>query len=599
MKVLLAVIAASAACGDNISPESRIVGTVWSDDNRNGVVDPGEAPVAGITVFVNLDADPSISGVDPTATTDEAGVFELTVPGPGTYEVRPVLQFGHRYPAVASKRSAASGRSLGIIGGTDTTAGQYGFMVALGQRFDESVFPFCGGVLVTDRHVVTAAHCSAGAPVDEVAIIVGALDPFVDGQIFEVQQINWHPDYNFAAEDGFDIAVWTLAKPVSLDGLSTVEMLSGDAVSLTAPGTLSTTLGWGVSDRPSTLLQQVHLPLVTDAACAMTYPESNRLETQICAGASEGGIDSCQGDSGGPLLVRDPARQVWMHAGITSYGDGCALPNTPGVYARVSALSAWVKTIAVERSGSQSVTVSDIGGVVTANFPTTATTRPQVGPIADRWQLTGLKFPDTVAANTPVAAAWSILGDAPSLTGFTCRFEADLAAAPAAQDVACSLGATTLPLPGYPTGIFATRLTVVRDDVTFTRRMDLVSGAPTHVDLAGALEAQDNLDPDYPFAPYHIDYFDVTGLGGTRAFAVEAASDGQFSMFLTLYDLDQRDFVNGGGALVTGTTKNGAERIVVVPEPGRRYLVGVSSFEQAALGAYTISILNDGTLSPH
>lgn len=229
----------AVACGDNIAPETRIAGRMWVDDNHDGVRDPDEAPIAGATVYVNLDLDPSISGNDPITTTDEDGAYELIVSGPGTYEVHPVLSFGQRYPSVEEKRSGAAP----IIGGSDASAGQYPFMVSLGQKFDEFVFPFCGGVLITDRHVVTAAHCSAGAPVAEVAVVAGTLDPFAGGQVSDVESIAVHPGFDFFAEDGNDIAVWTLARPVSLDGLATVEMLAEDTVALGEPGTLATTLG--------------------------------------------------------------------------------------------------------------------------------------------------------------------------------------------------------------------------------------------------------------------------------------------------------------------------------------------------------------------
>ncbi len=55
--------------------------------------------------------------------------------------------------------------------------------------------------------------------------------------------------------------------------------------------------------------------------------------------------DTCQGDSGGPIMYYSENEQVWVLAGITSYGYGCALPNYPGVYTRVSTYIDWIQSI--------------------------------------------------------------------------------------------------------------------------------------------------------------------------------------------------------------------------------------------------------------
>ncbi len=587
-----------AACGDPEPPKSHIVGTIWSDDNANGVRDPDEAPVAGTVVYANLDLDSTISAGDPVTRTADDGTYDLVVPGPGTYPIRADLPFGVRQRPASNKPRIAGGVAP-IIGGSDAGAGDYGFMVALAFRFEDQVFQFCGGSLITDRHVVTAAHCSVGIPQGDVAVIVGTLDPFVGGQILPVQSIEVHPRFIDAGQ-GFDIALWTLAEPIDLEasGLSTIELLGPDTAPLAASGTLATTIGWGVSDRENGQLQHVHVPIVAEDDCFAAYPQATNFETQICAGVPEGGIDSCQGDSGGPLVVRDDARQVWLHAGITSYGEGCALPSFPGVYSRVSELSSWAIEHATDRSEPIDVTVVDVDTPAIGDFPTQNARRPQVGPIEPRWQLTGATMPTLVGPDVPTTVTWRILGDTPALTGFTCHFEADVLGSLPGQDAACALGDNQLSLAGFPTGIFSTRLTATRDDITYNRRVDVVSGTPPETELTGALAAEDPTDPD-AFSPVHIDYFDVTGVSGTKAFAVEASTL-SFTMRLRLYDLDARDFVNGGGALQQGEVDTaGGARLVVLPEAGKRYLIGVSSFEDAVLGTYSIKIINDGTLAPH
>jgi len=215
------VLVGVVACGDG-GPEVHVVGQLWSDDNGNGVRDPDEAPLAGVVVFANLDLDPTINSNDPVSRTSDLGIYDLVVPGPGTYEVRAVLPFGFRPRSMSEKRIGVAP----IIGGNDAGPNDYGFMVALADRFGSQVFQFCGGVLVDEQHVVTAAHCSVGANVEDIVVIAGTLDPLVGGQRLAVNKVAVHPSYDFDAGHGHDIAVWTLAEPIALEaaGLTTVEM---------------------------------------------------------------------------------------------------------------------------------------------------------------------------------------------------------------------------------------------------------------------------------------------------------------------------------------------------------------------------------------
>lgn len=592
------VLSCLAACGDNHRLETRITGQLWADANGNGVRDADEEPIAGVVVFVNLDNDPTVNANDPAARTASDGTYELIVPGPGTYDVRPQLPFGLRFGGVARKPRP---RPAHIIGGTDAAVGEFSFMASVGFAFEGTVIPFCGGALVSDKHVVSAAHCSAGFPEADAGVLAGTIDPSI-GAVFDVAQIQSHNAFDFLAEHGHDIALWTLSEPIDLEaeGLFTIEMLDETTAELAAAGTLATTIGFGVSDRDSALLQRVHVPVVSAEECNIAYPTVMNFETQICAGAPEGGIDSCQGDSGGPLLVRDEARQQWMHAGVVSYGEGCALPAFPGVYARTSALSDWVKEHALDSSEAITVTIDAPATTTVADFPARRTTRPFVGPIAPRWQLTHLDVPSLIAPNTPFAVGWNILTDTPDLTGFSCELAHDVLTGPPAAPIPCGLGRTTATVAGYPTGLFGARLVVTRDGLTFERNIDVTSGEPSSTESLGALTARDPSDPDLSgFADFHLDYFDVGGLSGTKAFAIEVEATSPFAPTLTLYDLAERDFVSGGGLISSGKpTPAGNQRIFVLPEAGKTYLVGVSSAEPAALGGYKIRIVNDGTLTP-
>uniref|UniRef100_A0A672RP73 Zgc:165423 n=1 Tax=Sinocyclocheilus grahami TaxID=75366 RepID=A0A672RP73_SINGR len=102
--------------------------------------------------------------------------------------------------------------------------------------------------------------------------------------------------------------------------------------------------GWGNvnsgEDLPSPqILQEVDVPVVGNSKCNCLYEESI-TDNMMCAGPLEGGKDSCQGDSGGPMVIKQGSK--WIQAGVVSFGEGCALPNFPGVYARVSKYQNWI-----------------------------------------------------------------------------------------------------------------------------------------------------------------------------------------------------------------------------------------------------------------
>ena len=105
-------------------------------------------------------------------------------------------------------------------------------------------------------------------------------------------------------------------------------------------GALATVTGWGTlqsgGNQPE-VLNEVQVTVQTNDQCNSAYG-GGITDNMICA--ADAGKDSCQGDSGGPMVVEENGR--FALAGVVSWGYGCAMPEYPGVYARVTAQLDWI-----------------------------------------------------------------------------------------------------------------------------------------------------------------------------------------------------------------------------------------------------------------
>lgn len=228
-----------------------------------------------------------------------------------------------------------------IVGGTDAKPGSWPSQVFLKNK-NENHYDglFCGGSLIKPDWIITAAHCVDDENTDSFDVVTDVYNLKTDaGQQLAVKRIITHPDYDFISQD-FDIALVQLQQPVT--PAVTLPLISGNP-NLT--GATATVIGWGnMSDDPQYnfypfKLQEVQVPIISNRECrevAEQQGDSPKTITgnMLCAGYLSGGKDSCQGDSGGPLMVQRSG--AWVLAGIVSWGKGCALPLTYGVYSRVS-----------------------------------------------------------------------------------------------------------------------------------------------------------------------------------------------------------------------------------------------------------------------
>jgi hypothetical protein len=224
-----------------------------------------------------------------------------------------------------------AGSASAIVDGADASVSENPWQVALTSSDGEQ---FCGGSIVSDRVIVTAAHCTQGQAEGDIAIRAGATDlTSDDGQTRNVTTVIEHPKY---VQGVGDIAMLVLDRPLDLGGnVQAIELASSADVS--GADTARVT-GWGVESETSegtpSVLQSTDVPLVSDADCSLV-DEGN--DDELCAGGT--GSDSCYGDSGGPLTVATDNGQAL--AGVVSWGEECG-GESAGVYAEVPTFANWI-----------------------------------------------------------------------------------------------------------------------------------------------------------------------------------------------------------------------------------------------------------------
>ncbi|XP_036344727.1 serine protease snake-like isoform X1 [Rhagoletis pomonella] len=250
-------------------------------------------------------------------------------------------------------------RDLGfifIVHGTVARANEFPFMAAIGWRtFDNAISYQCGGTLISNRYLLTAAHCLYHSSEPPVVVRPGGFDLDDAGaKDIAIDQIYVHPGYEFPGIYN-DIAIISLqqgyfAESQGNTGPACVWAQPLYAANVTAIGYGNTQFA-GLS---SPKLLKANLTILSNQQCAQYYVEDTDslnhgiIYSQICANDEIKLRDTCQGDSGGPIIMYRNLGKGYYEApyivGITSFGIGCGT-GTPGIYTRVASYIDWIEKI--------------------------------------------------------------------------------------------------------------------------------------------------------------------------------------------------------------------------------------------------------------
>ncbi|NXV52558.1 GRAA protein, partial [Uria aalge] len=232
-----------------------------------------------------------------------------------------------------------------ISGGRVVRPHSWPYMAAI-QRKNSTV---CGGALVEERWVLTAAHCELNK--SEVRVVLGAHQASKaekEQQIFKVMHYFPHPQFDRSSKEN-DIMLLKLSGIAKQNKY--VEPLSlPDCYEDIKPGTTCKVAGWGLKSarKPSEYLRETTLKIIGRKRCESKYRKYTKITSNmLCAGGKTifSKADACKGDSGGPLICAD------RYSGIVSFGKRCGSRNVPGVYTRLTEeYIDWIKkTISLHR----------------------------------------------------------------------------------------------------------------------------------------------------------------------------------------------------------------------------------------------------------
>lgn len=236
-----------------------------------------------------------------------------------------------------------------VIGGVDAPANTYVWQVSLQYPYGTGYWHFCGGSLISNSYVFTAAHCWQDPNEVVVTVYMGSTEKFSGGVRHAIDYFLPNSDYN-SARISDDFAIIRLSQPADLSNaaIGVIALPSTQSTTVQYSGT-GTVTGWGyyqygpgVIDKLPDDLQVGYLPILSDAQCKSSWGFNYQSDCMVCAGAEGAGQGEsiCMGDSGGPFVTTVNGQTTLI--GAVSWVESNCSPNYPSVFAKVAAARDWI-----------------------------------------------------------------------------------------------------------------------------------------------------------------------------------------------------------------------------------------------------------------